>query len=98
MCWAWNRIRRNSPFGYIIDMVRLARLFVVSIVLGLCAGAAPPSEPAKHPARTSRYNVGNAPGRFRGADKRIKYFELKAEAPLFDGSGREMARVKKPVM
>jgi hypothetical protein len=41
--------------------------------------------------------VGDAPGRVRGPDKRIKLFELKAEAPLFDGDGREIGKVKRPV-
>ncbi len=50
------------------------------------------------PERTSRYNTGNAPGRHRGADGKIERFELKAEAPLYDGGGREFGRVSKPVL
>jgi hypothetical protein len=50
------------------------------------------------PARTSRYNVGNAPGRFRDRDGRLKHFALKARAPLFDGGGRRIAYITQPVL
>jgi hypothetical protein len=59
--------------------------------------AAPTSQPAL-PARTSQYNVGDAPGRHRGPDGKIKRFELKSPTPLFDGGGREIGRVEQPVL
>src|SRR5947207_4593733 len=50
-------------------------------------------------ARTSRYNVGNLPGRYRDANHRIRLFALKHdEAAICDGAGREIGRVRKPVM
>ena len=61
------------------------------------AQAAPSTQPAL-PKRTSRYNVGNAPGRHRGPDGKIKRFELKGETPLFHGGGQEFGRVTKPVL
>ena len=51
------------------------------------------------PERTSKYNVGDLPGRYRDADKRIKLFAMKnPPAPLYDGGGREIMRVSNPVM
>jgi hypothetical protein len=50
------------------------------------------------PERTGQYNIGNAPGRQRGPDGKIKRFELKQETPLFDGGGREIGAVRKPVL
>jgi len=52
----------------------------------------------KLPVRTSRYNQGGFPGRYRDADGKGRRFELKHEAPVFDGGGREMGRVRQPVL
>ncbi len=79
-------------------MARLSTLALISIFLALPAGAQQPTDAKTHPNRTSPYNIGDSPGRFRGPDRRIKLFPLKAEAPLFDGSGRQIGTVKKPVM
>jgi hypothetical protein len=71
---------------------------ILSMLVALTStGAAPTSQPAL-PERTSKYNVGGAPGRQRGADGKIRRFELKSPAPLFDGGGREIGRVEKPVL
>ncbi|HEV2294298.1 MAG TPA: hypothetical protein VGR35_10600 [Tepidisphaeraceae bacterium] len=73
---------------------------VAAASLALCVSAlaqAPTSQPAL-PERTSRYNVGNAPGRHRGPDGKIKRFALEDETPLYDGGGREFGRVKDPVL
>jgi len=68
---------------------------MVVLLVGVSASAAS----APLPASTSRYNQGDAPGRYRGADGKIKQFALKAgEAPLYDGGGREIGRVNRPVM
>jgi hypothetical protein len=72
-------------------------LFIV-LVLAASAARAQTSKPAPLPERTSRYNVGNAPGRFRGADGKIRHFTLKAETSLYDGGGREIGRVREPVL
>ena len=54
---------------------------------------------SKLPAQTSRYNQGNQPGRYRDANRRIRLFELKrGEATLYDGAGRVIGNVTKPVM
>src|SRR5215218_10409376 len=51
------------------------------------------------PAKTSRYNVGDAPGRYRDAAKKVRRFEPKhPPVALYDGAGREIGRVGKPVM
>lgn len=51
------------------------------------------------PARTSRYNQGNAPGRIRDESGKVARFAVKnGEAPLLDGAGREMCRVRQPVL
>lgn len=51
------------------------------------------------PERTSKYNVGDLPGRYRDANKRIKLFSPKAPpAAVYDGGGREIGRFAKPVM
>lgn len=78
-------------FGMIVIAIMTMLITPVSVV------AAPTSQPAL-PERTSRYNVGGAPGRHRGADGKIKRFELKSPTPLFDGGGREIGRVEKPVL
>jgi hypothetical protein len=72
---------------------------MVALAAGLLVvvGATPTSQPAL-PARTSQYNVGDAPGRHRGPDGKIKRFELKSPTPLFDGGGREIGRVEQPVL
>src|SRR5439155_18701491 len=58
-----------------------------------------PSGSSKLPARTSRYNVGNQTGRYRDANHHIRLFALKTgEAAIYDGAGREIGRVSKPVM
>lgn len=64
------------------------------------AGAPPTTAPSrKLPTETSRYNQGNAPGRYRDANKKIKRFALKrADVPIFDGGGRAFGRVREPVM
>jgi hypothetical protein len=57
-----------------------------------------PGAPAL-PARTSKYNQGNQLGRYRDQKHRIILFKLKHdEVPIYDGAGREIGRVKKPVM
>jgi len=81
---------------------------VIIVLCGVLIGAAPALAPATAPAtqpdrrlpeRTSRYNVGDMPGRYRDANKRIKLFALKSPpAPLYDGGGREIARFSQPVM
>ena len=87
-----------------------ARLLTVILLGASLTGAetGPTASPATIPAtqadrrlpeRTSRYNVGDLPGRYRDADKRIKLFALKAPpAPLYDGGGREIFRFSNPVM
>ena len=82
------------------------RVTVVACVLVLCissaalAGApAPAPAPAPLPAQTSRYNRGDFPGRYRDENGKIKLFTLKhRDAPLYDGGGREIGRITKPVM
>src|SRR5437870_303354 len=55
--------------------------------------------PGALPAQTSRYNRGNQPGRYRDANHRIRLFAVKhEEAAIYDGAGREIGRVRKPVM
>jgi hypothetical protein len=54
---------------------------------------------SKLPAQTSRYNRGNQPGRYRDAKKKVIYFALKhTEAAIYDGAGREIGKVTKPVL
>jgi hypothetical protein len=57
----------------------------------------PPADALKLPAETSRYNRGALPGRYRDENRRIRSFELKAPAPLYDGGGRQVGIVTKPV-
>lgn len=52
----------------------------------------------KLPIRTSRYNPGGFPGRYRDANGKGMRFELKHEASVFDGGGREMGRTNQPVL
>jgi hypothetical protein len=78
-------------------MARLAVFIAASFFLTLPAVAQPPSDSKTHPNRTSPYNIGDSPGRFRSPDHRKKFFSLKAETSLFDGGGREIGRVTKPV-
>ena len=63
-----------------------------SIMLGLMMLA------AALPAQTSRYNQGDAPGRYRDAQGKIRRFELKHAASLYDGGGREIGTIDEPVM
>jgi hypothetical protein len=67
------------------------------------AAPMPPAPPAAAngrvlPLRTSIYNRGGFPGRYRGADGKVARFALKREAPLLDGGGREIGRARRPVM
>src|SRR5947207_15813969 len=50
------------------------------------------------PIKTSRYNRGGFPGRYRDAAGKTRKFELKRDSPLYDGAGREIGRVAKPLM
>src|SRR4051794_11513435 len=51
------------------------------------------------PVKTTRYNRGDFPGRSRDAAGKGRRFELKpAPAPLYDGAGREIGKVTKPMM
>src|SRR5215210_2794588 len=49
------------------------------------------------PEQTSRYNVGRAGSRYRDARGDVRYFERLRASPVFDGGGRELARVREPV-
>jgi hypothetical protein len=50
------------------------------------------------PERTGRYNVGDVSSRYRDANNERRRFALREEVAVRDGSGRELARVRKPVM
>jgi hypothetical protein len=51
------------------------------------------------PAQTSKYNKGNLLGRYRDKNHKVIFFNLKQpEVPIYDGGGREIGKVKKPVM
>ena len=77
---------------------RIHRVATVILLMAAPVFAAEPAKPARLPERTSQYNVGARPGRERGADGKIKRFELnRGETPLFDGGGREIGRVKNDV-
>ncbi len=71
--------------------------FVIALLTVASLVPAQATQPAL-PARTSQYNVGNAPGRHRGPDGKIKRFELKGKAPLYHGGGGELGHVTKPVL
>jgi hypothetical protein len=61
--------------------------------------SATPGNGRELPARTSRYNVGDAPGRIRDESGRVARLAIKnGETPLLDGAGREMGRVRQPVL
>lgn len=70
---------------------------VIALLIFCGLALAQTTQPAL-PARSSDYNVGAAPGRHRGADGKIKRFELKGDAPLFHGGGGKLGRVTKPVL
>jgi hypothetical protein len=73
-----------------------------AVLLALCGsgwGADEEERGSALPKETSRYNRGNAPGRYRDAAGKLRLFELKgSEAELLDGGGRVMGTVNKPVM
>src|SRR5688500_13811119 len=77
---------------------------MIALLVILLVAADPFTAPAtstsrKLPAQTSRYNQGNAPGRYRDTENKIKRFALKRDdVPLSDGGGREFGRVREPVM
>jgi hypothetical protein len=51
------------------------------------------------PERTSRYNVGRVTGRYKTEDgKKNREFALRDQTAVRDGSGRELALVREPVM
>src|SRR3954471_24301006 len=57
------------------------------------------SSPSALPVKTSRYNRGDFPGRYRDAAKKVRLFELKrGETPVCDGAGREIGKATKPMM
>jgi hypothetical protein len=62
------------------------------------AAPAPSSQPAPLPESTSRYNRGDFPGRYRDDRRAVRRFELKRESALYDGGGREIGKVRKPLM
>jgi hypothetical protein len=62
------------------------------------AGAEPATQPSRLPPSTSRYNRGDLPGRYRDANGKIRRFELKHAASLYDGSGRAIGEVTEPVL
>lgn len=60
---------------------------------------ATPKSGRELPARTSRYNVGDAPGRIRDESGRVARFAVRnGETPLLDGAGREIGRIRQPVL
>jgi hypothetical protein len=71
----------------------LALLWVVS-----ASAAHDASATAKLPKETSRYNRGDAPGRYRDADGKLRHFELKHPTSLYDGSGRAIGDMTEPVL
>src|SRR5688500_5377310 len=78
--------------------MKRAAVVVLVVACGLVGATAHATRPATLPASTSRYNRGDAPGRYRDAEGRVRRFALKDETPLFDGAGREIGRVREPVM
>ena len=75
----------------------IAVLTVISVAGDVAAAAT--ATPAPLPAQTSKYNRGDSPGRSRDDKGKIKQFALKhGEAAIYDGGGREIGRVTKPVM
>jgi hypothetical protein len=75
--------------------------FILLIVLNSASiiGAGAPANPKPLPAETSRYNRGDFAGRYRDEKGKVKQFALKhGDAPLYDGGGREIGRVSKPLM
>ena len=71
----------------------------IATVMALCVTIVAPAAPAPLPAATSRYNQGDAPGRYRDEHGKIKLFAPKTgQAALYDGGGREIGRVTRPVM
>lgn len=72
--------------------------FLMLMVGAMARGAEPATKPAKLPKSTSRYNVGNLPGRYRDSKGQLRHFALKHTAPLYDGSGREIATLSEPVL
>jgi hypothetical protein len=72
----------------------------VWVVFGLVAGMVSLARAAAPlPERTSRYNQGNAPGRYRNADGSLRHFALKrAAVPIYDGGAREICTADKPVL
>jgi hypothetical protein len=88
-------------------MTASRRIAIVALLLFAAGGVAlaepaddePTSGGAKLPAQTSRYNRGNQPGRYRDAKKKLIYFVLKrGQASIYDGAGREIGKVTKPVL
>jgi hypothetical protein len=87
--------RRNMRVRW--SHIGIAATFAALVTAAAAATAAPP--PAPLPTATSRYNQGDAPGRYRDANGKIAHFALKdGDAPLYDGGGREIGRVNRPVM
>ena len=82
--------------------MKISTIIPLLVLLLLCATVvnAQPTQATQPalPKSTSRYNVGNAPGRHRGPDRKIQRFELKGEPALFDGGGRPLGRMRQPVM
>lgn len=73
----------------------IPRAGVLIVVLALAAPAAekPATRAAPLPESTSRYNRGNLPGRYRGADGHVRRFKLKHPTDLLDGGGRSFGIV-----
>jgi hypothetical protein len=72
-------------------------MFVIISLVSMLAVAAHAAAPL--PAQTSRYNRGDSAGRYRDEHGKVKLLAIKGgDAPLYDGGGREIGRVNKPVM
>ena len=78
----------------------MSRLFMIRVIVSVSVIASSTLHAAAPlPAQTSRYNRGDSAGRYRDDAGKIRHFEIKGgEAPLYDGGGREIGRVNKPVM
>ncbi len=76
----------------------LVLLLLASVAAARAGDGASATKPAKLPKATSRYNVGNLPGRYRDAKGQLRHFALKHTTPLYDGSGREIGTLTEPVL
>jgi hypothetical protein len=88
----------------ILSMRHLTAVGVLVCLLAIAAAAraleeqGPSTKPSKLPKATSKYNRGDAPGRYRDQSGHVRRFQLRQPTSIYDGDGHAIGQVTEPVM